>query len=87
MSQVGTGGEDWVDVDPDAALVKRIRRDRTAIEAAVADRVRRQPDRRWDLVGSDPAVLWCDGRPRYQLSVRSDGRVVFTSLFADPPLL
>ncbi len=87
MSQVGTGPEDWAEFDFDSVELDRRRRDRAAIAAAVADRARREPDRCWEVSGNDPVVLRCDGRPRYQLTVMADGRVVFTSLLGDPPLL
>lgn len=88
MTQIGTGGQDWAEIDLTAIAEARWAHQEEAIEAAVARLALRYPDHRWEAdLEPEPARILCDGVARYETEVRPDGRVVVTSLLHPDELL
>lgn len=88
MSYIGTGGEDWVELDFD--LFER-QRDRDLQQWLVENRARLEE---WlgtnydiDVDEEDATFLTVDGDRRFRIEFGNDDRMVFTRIFSDEGLL
>ncbi len=88
MSYIGTGGEDWVELDFD--LFDR-KQDQDLRRWLAENRARLEE---WlgtnydiDVDDEDATFLTVDGQRRFRIGFGSDDRMVFTRIFSDEGLL